>query len=879
MNAPSASPSTSRAAVDGKFFRLNGEKFFFKGVTYGPFAPDAQGETFGRKAQVAADFASIRALGANGVRVYYPPPRWFLDLALEHGLKVLIDIPWPKHLCFLDSAEAQETARETVRQAVAGAKGHPAVFAFSVVNEIPAEIVRWSGARRVEAFIDELIDLARAEEPSALFTFTSYPPTEFLRSSSADFICFNVYLHRPKEFEAYLARLQMLADTKPLLLGEFGMDSLREGEAHKCEFLSWQIELGARAGLAGTVVFSFTDEWFRGGLPVEDWAFGLTTRERQPKESYFAVQRQYQLSPFFPLPRSPKVSVVVASYNGGRTLRACLESLRHLKYPSYEVILVDDGSTDDTRTIAQAFPEVRTIRQENLGLSVARNTGIAAATGEIVAFTDSDCRADEDWLRYLVGDLLNSECVGIGGHNLLPPDDSLVAAAVLVSPGGPAHVMLTDREAEHIPGCNMAFYKSVLEEIGGFDPVFRKAGDDVDVCWRLQQRGHRIGFSPAGFVWHYRRSTIQAYLKQQAGYGEAEALLARKHPEYFNGVGNGIWRGRIYSSSRHGVVLQRSIIYHGTFGSAFFQTLYSAAPSFPLMLCTSLEYHILVTLPVALLSWLFPFLWPLAATCVLLSLAVCIAAAVQAELSVAKRRFWSRPLVALLFLLQPLERGWARYRLRFARSTARRDFTASTPSPAMALEETEELSFWSKGDVERYRFLAGLTTRLERRGFDIRLDSGWSNFDLEISGTFWSRLRLITVTEELELGRRNFHCRLRGQWSLAAKLLFLASAAIELLVIALIAPLKPWIWMLPLTLPFVALLVGEQSHRLRESVADELTALARELKLVRITHRQAQPPARSASAKPDNTSRPTTPAKTPGPECQLKESAETGVVP
>ncbi len=149
----------------------------------------------------------------------------------------------------------------------------------------------------------------------------------------------------------------------------------------------------------------------------------------------------------------------------------------------------------------------------------------------------------------MVGDLLNGEFAGVGGHNFLPPDDSFVAAAVMVSPGGPAHVMLTDREVEHVPGCNMAFFKWALDEIGGFDPAFRTAGDDVDVCWRLQEHGHKIGFSPAGFVWHYRRSTIRAYLKQQSGYGAAEALLMRKHPEYFNFFGGGIWRGRIYTAS------------------------------------------------------------------------------------------------------------------------------------------------------------------------------------------------------------------------------------------------------------------------------------------------------------------------------------------
>jgi GT2 family glycosyltransferase len=265
---------------------------------------------------------------------------------------------------------------------------------------------------------------------------------------------------------------------------------------------------------------------------------GLTTAERKPRSAFATVQRMFERAPYFQLPRTPKVSVVVACYNGAHTLQTCLDSLERLNYPDYEVILVDDGSTDNTAKLVLAkpdgtspFPHVRVIRHpENAGLSVARNTGIAAAQGEIIAFTDADCRTDEDWLQYLVGALLEDGFAAMGGPNLLPPEDSAVATAVMASPGGPAHVMLNDREAEHIPGCNMAFYKQALEAIGGFDPAFTKAGDDVDICWRLQQAGVKIGFSPAAFVWHYRRSTVIAYLKQQDGYGEAEALLVRKHP-------------------------------------------------------------------------------------------------------------------------------------------------------------------------------------------------------------------------------------------------------------------------------------------------------------------------------------------------------------
>jgi O-antigen biosynthesis protein len=113
-------PSAPRIVVDGKFFRLGPAKFYLKGLTYGPFAPNAQDEMFPDPHRAAQDFTLIRELGANVLRLYYPPPSWFLDLAHQHALKLLVDIPWPKHLCFLDSACLRKQAREAVRHAVAG---------------------------------------------------------------------------------------------------------------------------------------------------------------------------------------------------------------------------------------------------------------------------------------------------------------------------------------------------------------------------------------------------------------------------------------------------------------------------------------------------------------------------------------------------------------------------------------------------------------------------------------------------------------------------------------------------------------------------------------------------------------------------------------
>jgi O-antigen biosynthesis protein len=839
-----AASSISRVTVDGKFFRLGEKKFYIKGVAYGPFMPNAAGQLFASPEQTAADFAQIRELGANVIRIYHVPAKWFLDLAASNNLKVLIDIPWNRHLCFLDSPDYRAQAREAVRRAVQSCARHPAVFAFSIANEIPSDIVRWSGPKAVANFLDELIGVAKRADPDCLCTFSSFPPTEFLCPRSTDFLCFNVYLHEQQPFRDYLARLQMLSDSKPLVLGEFGIDSLREGEARKCETLRWQIEEVFRGGLAGAIVYSFTDDWWKDGRNIEDWQMGLTTVSRQPKDSFWAVQKTFAAAPHFRLAGYPKVSVVVPSYNGERTLKACLDSLQKLNYPDYEIILVDDGSRDATRQIALANPKVRYFHHEqNLGLSVARNSGIAAATGEIIAFTDSDCRADEDWLYYLVGSLLSNDFVGMGGPNLFPPEDSLIAAAVMASPGGPAHVMLTDRQAEHVPGCNMAIYKWVLTALGGFDPIFRRAGDDVDICWRLQQAGHKIGFSPSAFVWHYRRSTIRQYLKQQHGYGEAEALLVRKHPEYFNSMGGSMWTGRIYSPSKFGVLIRPPIIYRGLFGSAGFQFLYHSEPPVTLMLCTTLEYHVLVTLPLWIISVTFHQLLPLAITSLLVSLAVCVAAGIQAALPKKKICGWSRPLVAMLFFLQPIVRGLARYQGRLG--LRRTPLAAQQTLDSLALRHSHlslrNVQYWAEPRIERLAFVAAMLHRLDHQGWPNKSDVGWSEFDVEVYGSRWCNLQITTVSEEHAIGKQMLRCRLRANWSLQAKVVFWSLCGFELLVLGFVGAKVPALWLILLTLPLLAFFLRCEQRNLQSMLVVFLDELAKEWKLKKAGSQTASP--------------------------------------
>src|SRR5262249_45823375 len=150
----------------------------------------------------------------------------------------------------------------------------------------------------------------------------------------------------------------------------------------------------------------------------------------------------------------------------------CLEGLQRLDYPAFEVIVVDDGSTDDTAAIARQY-DVRVISTENRGLAAARNLGMTAARGEIVAYLDDDAHPDPHWLQYFADTFLRTDYVAVGGPNIAPPGDGPIADCVANAPGGPTHVLVSDREAEHIPGCNMAFRKGALEAVGGFDPQFR----------------------------------------------------------------------------------------------------------------------------------------------------------------------------------------------------------------------------------------------------------------------------------------------------------------------------------------------------------------------------------------------------------------------
>jgi hypothetical protein len=326
------------------------------------------------------------------------------------------------------------------------------------------------------------------------------------------------------------------------------------------------------------------------------------------------------------------------------------------------------------------------------------------------------------------------------------------------------HVLVTDREAEHIPGCNMAFRKSCLEAIGGFDPQFRTAGDDVDVCWRLQERGWTLGFHPAAMVWHHRRNSLRTYWRQQIGYGRAEAMLERKWPEKYNGPGHVRWVGRIYGSGlTHALGWRRPRVYHGVWGGAPFQSLYQPAPSLLGSLPQMPEWHLMIASLATIAA--FSEVWrPFKLAVPLLAVAI-VPPLAQAWLSAMRASFPDTPpapwptrmrrrlLTALLHLAQPLAR--LRGRLKEGLTPWRRHGT-----PALAPLWPVTTSIWTEHRQEPDQRLKEMEEGLRAEGACVLRGGRHDRWDLEVRGGFFGAARLLLGVEEHPGG----HQMLRVRW-------------------------------------------------------------------------------------------------------------------
>ena len=403
--------------------------------------------------------------------------------------------------------------------------------------------------------------------------------------------------------------------------------------------------------------------------------------------------------------------------------------------------------------MVREFSEVRYLRQEHAGLSVARNFGAAEATGELLAYTDDDCVVDPGWLTWLVGVFDDPEGVAAGGPNVPPEPRNLVEACVGGAPGAPAHVLLDDGRAEHLPGCNLVVRKGAAEQIGGFRERYVAAGDDVDFCWRLAEAGGEVAFVPNAMVWHHRRATLGAYWRQQRGYGQAEGLLVKDHAGRFGKFGGARWKGAVYGGG--GPVSGADFgarIYHGVFGAAPFQFVYTGGDYSPLDLASGFRWVVLwMVLLVVMAIAAPPWAW-LPGAMLGLTVVLAVVRARRARLAAKWDRAGAKWLLFVLNLVQPLVRGAARWwgclkggawpSGHGTRGSWRRFFRWGV------WRRAGELAYWSEGDVGRevlLGILGGKLTGVAR--MSCTTGGPYDDFDYVLAGDYGGKLGVRTVTE------------------------------------------------------------------------------------------------------------------------------------
>ena len=367
-SAPGQSLVKPRAdrAPRASFFELDGQRLWVRGVTYGTFRPDDRGHQYGDPDTVERDFESMAAHGFNAVRTYTVPPRWLLDLAQDHGLHVLVGLPWEQHVAFLDERAAR---RGRSRAGCARACGPvPGIRRFSATRSAtrsPPPIVRWHGPRRVERFIERLADVAQEEDPDALVTYVNYPSTEYLELPFLDLVCFNVYLEsRRAPRRVPRPPAEPAPGTARSSWREIGLDSRRNGDERQAQ----------RARLAGAAAPSPPAAPALSSSPgptsgtaaattCDDWDFGLTdARPAAQAGAGRACAAAFARLPF------PQSHAWPAHLRG----RVQLQRRAHARATAWRVwsastiptsrsIVVDDGSTDATAADRRATCGVRVI--------------------------------------------------------------------------------------------------------------------------------------------------------------------------------------------------------------------------------------------------------------------------------------------------------------------------------------------------------------------------------------------------------------------------------------------------------------------------------------------------------------------------------------
>ncbi|MBI4167352.1 MAG: glycosyltransferase [Candidatus Aenigmarchaeota archaeon] len=242
-----------------------------------------------------------------------------------------------------------------------------------------------------------------------------------------------------------------------------------------------------------------------------------------------------------------KVSIVIPTYNRAKDIKKAVESVLKTDYPNYEVIVVDDASKDNTIPTLKKLKtkKLRVVQRKiNGGPAAARNDGIKAAKGELIAFTDSDCTVSKEWISNLAGFIkkLPEDVAGVCGTIYPPRDANFLMRLIYFMPQMDGNTLIAERKKEPFTvnniSCNNAMWKSsVIRKMKGFDEsffrYFRTVPEDSELCYRTIKKGYKFYMYPGAPTYHHFRPTLKEFLKQSYRAGRGGGVVLAEHPDWF----------------------------------------------------------------------------------------------------------------------------------------------------------------------------------------------------------------------------------------------------------------------------------------------------------------------------------------------------------
>jgi cellulose synthase/poly-beta-1,6-N-acetylglucosamine synthase-like glycosyltransferase len=225
------------------------------------------------------------------------------------------------------------------------------------------------------------------------------------------------------------------------------------------------------------------------------------------------------------------ISVIIPAYNAEKTIKRTLSALTNQNYrDKYEVIVIDDGSIDDTIKIVSKFKNVKLISIKHSGPATARNVGVKNAKGNIILFTDADCVPSKNWIKNMIVPFKNKEIVGISGTYKTLNKNSLIARFAGYEIETRHEKLKKEKYIDFIGTYSAAYRKNIFLKFGGFDESFQIAsGEDPELSFKINKAGLKMFFQPKAFVYHKHPDNILKFLRQKFWRGYWRVFLYKKH--------------------------------------------------------------------------------------------------------------------------------------------------------------------------------------------------------------------------------------------------------------------------------------------------------------------------------------------------------------